>query len=455
MKIIINKIINAAFIVVMLIPIIHSYALSQAEKPRANDYTIELTRSFGKELFDNNGIPYLKPLVESINATSNSRFFNTAYVPKEVEKPYFKFSIHTMVGFVGSDQKSYKPVMPNEPLDYAKLAQYIDFDLANTKNPIKSIKDTAGLLLYAFKVYANRGMETGQIPVPQSASTILGNEKSTFYFPQRVLDSLVRTYPTVPGSNKSLYQMLPDSMQKLIIQTVNQFPNHFDLPEGANINTLIAFVPQLEIGSFWGTELLLRFIPPVNLGTNVGDFAFWGLGIKHSISQYFKPDYAKTNHVTPLSEDEENSDFDMAVQVVYQGTYLHNKIGVTQADMVANANIWDANLQASKRFGDFIIFSGLSYEHIDILSSYTYPLSVEMQYELGLLAKDPATWEILPPNPPRFPGDTKKSVSSLNLSDENYKFIIGAAFELKPLVFFVDFNLSKFNIFSGGVQVNF
>ena len=95
-----------------------------------------------------------------------------------------------------------------------------------------------------------------------------------------VLDSLVK--------EDLIFGYLPKGLQDTILTTISQFPTNFTLPQGGNINTMIAGVPQIEIGSLWGTELLIRFIPPVNLGENIGDFAFWGLGLKHSITQYFE-----------------------------------------------------------------------------------------------------------------------------------------------------------------------
>ena len=84
----------------------------------ADQITIDLARMFSRDIFELNGIPYLKPMVESINATSNSRFFNQAFIPSEVEKPYFKVGIHGMLGFVRDDQKTYKPTMPSQAFNF-------------------------------------------------------------------------------------------------------------------------------------------------------------------------------------------------------------------------------------------------------------------------------------------------------------------------------------------------
>ena len=81
---------------------------------KADSVTINLVRYFSRDIFGNNGTAYLKPMVEGINATSNSSFFSTAYVPKKVKKPYFKFGLHGMIGVVPSDMKTYTPNIPTE-----------------------------------------------------------------------------------------------------------------------------------------------------------------------------------------------------------------------------------------------------------------------------------------------------------------------------------------------------
>jgi len=95
----------------------------------ADKITIDLARLFSKDIFELNGLPYLQPLVETMNATSNSRFFNQAFVPQKVDKPYFRFGIHGMLGFVRDDMKTYNPAMPAEMLDSSKLSNYIEYTL--------------------------------------------------------------------------------------------------------------------------------------------------------------------------------------------------------------------------------------------------------------------------------------------------------------------------------------
>lgn len=410
--------------------------------PKASNYTIELTRKFSKSIFELNGIPYLQPLVESLNGTSNSRFFNSAYVPQKVDKAYFRISVNGMYGFIPSNKKNYSPALPGADLSIDELTKYIDFDFTNPSNPVKSIKDTAGLMFYALQVYAKKGVESGIINIPQSAATVLGGESKYFYIPRAGIDSLVKAYPVIPGINRPLYEMFSDSMKATLIKTINGLPETYTLLPGSGLEFLYAGVPQFEIGSLWGTEALIRVIPPINYGTKIGTFAFWGLGLKHSISQYFPERW-----------------FDMAIQGGYQGTYLTNEVGVTKAHLKALANIFNVSLQFSKHIEDvFDIYTGFAYDFINIKSTYDYKMYSETQWELGLLrgTQVGSIVVIHDPEPELgYPGDTVVQHSDLSLNDRNFRWVIGLSRDIGDFSISLDFCISKFNIFTGGLTYRF
>ncbi len=414
---------------------------AQDKKQPADKITIELARMFSRDIFELNGVPYLQPLVEGMNATSNSGFFNTAYVPPEVDKPYYKISLVGMMGIVPQNKKTYTPKLPSAEFDISELSKYVTFSL--TPPGISSIKDTVGLIAYAFKVYTNQGVVSGGIQPPKTAPTVLGNGKSVFVLPRSVYDSLVKSYPVVLG--KPLIEYMGDTLKNKLLSVIKQFPEYYTLPEGANLNFLSVAVPQFEIGSLYGTELLLRFIPPINWGETVGDFGFWGIGLKHSISQYFSEPW-----------------FDLAFQAVYQGTYLKNKVGVTNAEITANGTILSANIQFSKHFEDaFDMYAGLSYDYIKINSNYSFVLPMEVQLQLGLrVAKEVGKdkdgnpiYEVQPPSK-EYPGDTKVQNINLILDAHQIKGTVGVAKEFSIFKIFLEYNFGKFDVVAGGLQVN-
>lgn len=426
---------------------------------RADSVTIEIVRRFSKDIFESNGVPFLKPMVQSINATSNSRFFNSAYVPKSVNKPYFKVSVNSMLGFVPNDYKTYRPELPLRDFKMEDLGKFVSL------NPLTGdfkVKDTVGLAYYAFQTVVTNAIKKKYVTLPESSTTILGNEKANISLPREALMKSLQENPAYP--------ILPQTLKDTLIKYLTQFPEEFQLPAGLDMNKFFAAIPQVEIGSLYGTEALIRFIPPVDMGKNIGKFAFWGLGLKHSISQYFT-DYKR---YADYSIDEYDSlrslgetPFDMAAQLVYQGTSLVNKVGVTNAELDATATMVDFNLQFSKKLNKhFELYGGYSLETIFINAHYLYYIPWDLQIKLGLVTPkldengkpiiDPETgWNVYEKRPPEFPGDEYPQSSNVKVNDINHKLIFGVNFIYDKFNVFLDFNLSKFSIFTGGVSYRF
>ncbi len=406
------------------------FLTSSAFAQEVSQYTIDLARMFSKDLFNDNSVAYLSPMVRTVNATSNSGFFNDAYVPYKVDKPYFKISLHGMSGFVNDADKYFEPKIATKPYNLIEALQFATPIMEDGKITGVNIQDTAGLIHYFFQNILYDGLEgehKGHIELPGLASTVLGDKETHISLPKENMKELVE--------NHDLYKLLPDGeLKQQLLDIVGQFPEQFTMYEGAGMNSITAGVPQLEIGSFYGTELLIRFIPQINLGQYIGDFMFWGIGLKHSISQYF-------------NKDEDNRPFDLAAQIVFQGTSLKNEVGVTKAQLDADADIFSANIHASKSFdGWFDIFAGVAYDNIKITGSYTYTLPIEVQRQLGMIesGKEGPT--------PGYPGDQMPQVANMSLEEDNIKAVFGIAKDISNLRLFLDYNIGKFDILQFGLS---
>lgn len=410
------------------------YVFAQSSNP----FTVDLARAFSKDIFELNGLPYLQPVVRVVNSTSNAGFFYNSYIPKNSKTPYFKFTIQMMYGVVPQSEKTYSPSMPAKEFNSEDVYKYV--------NILTGKIDTAGLIHYFFLnlmydgIYGNH---KGIIQVPKSAPTALGNQKTDFELRKSALDTLVRAHPA--------YALVKQyGLEDTLMSTIANFPDVFHLPPGGDINNIVAGIPQIVIGSYFGTELLLRYVPTINLGSNIGDFNFWGLGIKHSISQYF------------------DMPFDCSFQAVYQRTKLSNNIGVTNANLKAEAQIVNLNLQLSKNFNDFVtLYSSVSNDIINIKSTYKYYLPVEMQWQLKLLdqfAKDnngnylSVDKDGIPNNSkptPGFPGDQFPQTAIVDLKDNQFRFTIGLSKEIYNFIIAVDYNFSKVPVLGGAVGFKF
>ncbi|MCX7929863.1 MAG: hypothetical protein N2663_03980 [Chlorobi bacterium] len=404
-------------------------SLSAQNDPRAYDTNaVIVTRRLSKELFDRNSIPFMEPLVTTVNATSNARFFRQAAIPDSIERPYIRFGIHSMLGFVRDDQRTYRPTLPTlaQPVEYAK---YVEF-----RNGSFVLRDTAGLAVDLVKRLFHKSVDSGHVRVPAQAPTVFGYAPSTIEIDREYLHWLIQNDPEFAP----LYALLPESSRNMIDSLLLKLPSALSLPPGQDMRTIVAAVPQIEIGSLWGTELLLRYIPPVVFDQNIGRFSFWGIGMRHSISQYLRDPF-----------------LDVAVQIGYQGTLLRKAVGVTNAQLEARGEFLLANIHASRRFEGIVdIYTGIGYEQLVAHSSYRYTLPQELQIQLGLLkvlpdgsvVRDPANG---------YPGDDVVQESTAQITVRNVKWTIGLARSFGPVTVCVDYNLGSWSLLSFGVDVQF
>jgi hypothetical protein len=424
-----------AYIFVVLLLGRSSLAFAQVTTIQpADPTTVQVVRDFGGELFRINSVPYLQPLVQLLNATTNARTFHTAFVGNPITGKhdnsfYVRVGVQGMAAFVRPDQMTYAPVLPTADLDLNKLLQYVSGNILTGQF---TIRDTAGLVGYATRVLIGDGIREGKIQVPAQTATFFGSLQQNFtipktYFRDRLNQGIagIRLSPAATAS---------------IIQAIERLPDTYPLPNGQNLSVLPLAVPQVEIGSLYGTELLLRFIPALDWGNNIGRFGFWGVGLKHNVSQYFP--------ALP---------FELAAQGVVQGTRLTNTIGVTGAQLLAEATIFNANIHASKRFGIWEVFSGLSYDALNVNASYTFVLPLSLQIQLGLLkpVTENGVTTYVVDAAAGFPGDTQPQTAKVTLNNATLRWTLGGAVHLGQVSIVADYNLSSFSMVTAGMNVRF
>ncbi len=175
-------------------------------------------------------------------------------------------------------------------------------------------------------------------------------------------------------------------------------------PQGINETSIPAVLPQIA-GSFMGTEVMLRYLPSISLGSGDEELSMFGIGIKHSISRYI-----------PLSP------VDIAVQ------FLYNNLEITGVmDITAIA----FNAHASKSFGLFTLYGGLQYESSTFDLEYTFT------------------------NPSNLPnqqvGDVKVSIDG----DNTFRGTLGGSVKLAVIALNIDYSLGAQSVLSGGLSFEF
>jgi len=104
-------------------------------------------------------------------------------------------------------------------------------------------------------------------------------------------------------------------------------------------------VPQLRIGSLYGTEAVIRFIALPSMGEDkIPEIKLWGLGARHGISQYIP-----------------ESPLDIAVS----GFYSNFNVG----DLITAKGL-SLGVQASKSIKILILYGGMSWENSTMNLAY-------------------------------------------------------------------------------------
>lgn len=113
-------------------------------------------------------------------------------------------------------------------------------------------------------------------------------------------------------------------------------------------NIVPAAIPQLRIGSVLGTDIMVRWVPRIDV-TDVGTVGMFGMGVRHSLSQYIP--------LSPVS---------VAVQVAWQ----HLGVDDLEEQDLLGASTFAAGIAVSHELGMLTLFGGLQTERSTLDVSY-------------------------------------------------------------------------------------
>ena len=217
----------------------------------------------------------------------------------------------------------------------------------------------------------------------------------------------------VPNDQETFLPSLPAGYDQGPVATIygNQGgafagPNGFIVtPPGINETNIPVAFPQIA-ASFMGTEVMLRYLPTLDIGET--SLSFFGIGISHNISQYF-----------PLMP------VDIAVQLLYNKFDIKNIFSIN--NIAFNAHI-------SKQFGIIIPYFGLQYENTS--SDLTYNITGDPSQG------DPAL-------------QTSKTINVSVDGNNNFRTTLGLSLKLGIIALNADYGLSSQSVFSSGLSFEF
>jgi hypothetical protein len=180
----------------------------------------------------------------------------------------------------------------------------------------------------------------------------------------------------------------------------------FAFPGGFDVGSFALTVPQLRVGAVFGTEAMIRFVAFRIGDSDIGDVSLFGLGIRHSLSQYMGP-------VPPV---------DMAASFFWQSFKLgENESG----DDLTKTNTYSFGVQMSKHFPPvFTPYTGLYY------NSY----KMDAEYESDVAGED---------------------IIDLTFDDGFVQWTIGVEFNIAVLNAYVEYSVSSYNSLGFGLGLGF
>jgi len=168
-----------------------------------------------------------------------------------------------------------------------------------------------------------------------------------------------------------------------------------------DMSMLPLFAPQLGVGTFMGTKLYARFIPPMDLG-EFGDLSYWGVGAQHNIKAWLP---------VPLPIDISGALFTQQMKIGDIAEATATTMGVNVGKTLG------------LRFLSVTPYAGLMYEQAKMKFQYDY-----------LIGNNPVTNEPM-----------RQKISFELDGDNNSRMVLGAAFRLGVFNLSADYNIGKYN----------
>lgn len=179
-------------------------------------------------------------------------------------------------------------------------------------------------------------------------------------------------------------------------------------------------MPQINIGTVYGTQVAFRYFPTVALNNEIGKIGFWGLGLTHNPAIWL--------------DDSAYLPLDLTTGFYYQQLKLGDLLESHTAQFA---------IYGSKTFG-YTFFSVTPYAGISYES-----FSTTIKYDFELFTPNSATAD---------PNDGTISMQEIKVDltgDNSFRLILGSSFKLGIFNLNLDYNLAKYSTVSAGLGIVF
>ncbi len=313
---------------------------------------------------------YVSPIISGFGANLNSGWVHKI-VPAKMYSLDIEFTLVGMGTFFNSSNKSFEANGTFRFNTDQAMSMTTNISNTNARNAIVN-----QIISQDFQVGIN-------------GPTIVGSKSQNIQinFPGKVFTYNSQTY-TVPSQNIEL-------------SGVNGLLD--------NLSVLPFASAQFSVGTFYGTAAEIRFLPSIQLNSNLGSVSYFGFGIQHNPGIWLDQ---------PLPVD------------VSVGIYSQTmKVGTIFKSTATSFGIY-----AGKTFGTSLLgvspYAGLTYETSTITVNYTRTIDTQA-------------------------GPENVNIS-FDMSGENkVRFTLGSSFALLFLNLNVDYSIAKYNTISAGLGFGF
>ncbi len=172
-------------------------------------------------------------------------------------------------------------------------------------------------------------VKIGMVKFGDSDKTFTAKAESGFVGPTDTAKA-----PTVVGSENA-------------VTLVGDGGAQFVFPGGLNMSSIGVPVPQLTVSGLMGSQLLVRWISIKTGDSDVGDIKLFGIGVRHSISQYIPA---------------------CPVDIAAGGTWQSLKVGSNLID----SHGLSIGAQASKKYSVLEPYAGIAIDRFSMSVDYDY-----------------------------------------------------------------------------------
>jgi len=220
----------------------------------------------------------------------------------------------------------------------------------------------------------------------------------------------------------------------------------FASPQGSGLHFFPAPMIQAGVGLPYSTEIIGRFFPKTKIPSTDARIGLWGIGVKHSVLQYFEA-------IDKIPID---------VSVFGGFTKLSSSVGISVQPMDGGDNLTDYDLTD---FQDQSVEVTTQGYNISLIASTTLPI-INVYGSLGyssaqtdILIDGPIPIPFyrpgIDPLAPVVTDDDVHSISVMEIKNKSgLRATIGARLKMAAITLHADYTYANYSVFTGGIGVS-